>query len=129
MNCFVHREQSAIALCRHCCKAACDACAIDTGEGIACSEHCASHVRQLAKLMRSASAVSSVNRGAVAGYFWPAFLVVLGAAFAGHSLVFAKAPAATSFGLMAGSLFAGFGFVLGVFQHRLRARASADVDT
>ena len=75
--------------------------------------------------MRSANAASSVNRGAVAGYFWPAFLFILGAAFVIHALVFGRAPAVTNFGVMAGGLFALFGLLLGAFQYVARSKAAS----
>jgi len=41
MQCYKHREESAIAICSNCGKAACADCCEDTGHGIACSSGCA----------------------------------------------------------------------------------------
>ena len=41
MQCYKHREESAIAICSNCGKAACPDCCEDTGHGIACSSGCA----------------------------------------------------------------------------------------
>ncbi len=41
MQCYKHREESAIAVCRNCGKAACADCCEDTGHGIACDAICA----------------------------------------------------------------------------------------
>lgn len=40
MNCFRHRNEPAIAICKHCGKAACETCCEDSGQGIACSLDC-----------------------------------------------------------------------------------------
>jgi len=40
MQCYKHREESAIAVCKNCGKAACPDCCKDTGHGIACSAAC-----------------------------------------------------------------------------------------
>ena len=40
MQCYEHREESAIAVCRNCGKAVCSDCYEDTGYGIACSAVC-----------------------------------------------------------------------------------------
>ncbi len=44
MQCFRHKERAAIAVCRHCGKAACPDCSDDTGQGIACSTNCAAEI-------------------------------------------------------------------------------------
>ena len=40
MHCYRHNDREAVAVCAHCGKATCSACAEDTGQGIACSEAC-----------------------------------------------------------------------------------------
>jgi hypothetical protein len=50
MNCFRHQERSAIAVCRHCGKAACADCCDDTGQGIACSAGCAAEIQDKYRL-------------------------------------------------------------------------------
>lgn len=51
MNCFVHNEVSAVGICKHCNKALCGSCAVDTGEGLACSGECESRVAEYAELL------------------------------------------------------------------------------
>lgn len=45
MNCFTHIETTAHAICKYCSKAICLECVIDTKEGIACSEKCATEIK------------------------------------------------------------------------------------
>jgi hypothetical protein len=40
MQCYKHREESAIAICSNCGKATCPDCCEDTGHGVACSSAC-----------------------------------------------------------------------------------------
>lgn len=46
MNCFRHPDQTAVAVCRSCGKAACVECSDDTGQGIACSPACVAELQQ-----------------------------------------------------------------------------------
>lgn len=46
MRCYRHQQEEAIAVCRHCGKAACAACCDDTGQGVACSRDCAHELQQ-----------------------------------------------------------------------------------
>lgn len=41
MQCFEHRGNSAIGICRVCNKGVCFSCAIETAFGVACSDRCA----------------------------------------------------------------------------------------
>ena len=52
MRCYRHRDYDAIAVCRHCGKAACADCCDDTGPAIACSTDCAAEVQQTYDLKR-----------------------------------------------------------------------------
>lgn len=45
MQCYRHIARDAIAVCRHCGKAACADCSEDTGQGIACSAGCAAEIQ------------------------------------------------------------------------------------
>jgi hypothetical protein len=47
MNCFRHRHEEAIAICRQCGKAACAECCRDTAHGVACSDECARELAQM----------------------------------------------------------------------------------
>lgn len=50
MQCFRHQERAAVAVCRHCGKAACPDCCEDTGQGISCSENCAAEIEESFRL-------------------------------------------------------------------------------
>jgi len=50
MQCFRHEERAAVAVCRHCGKAACPDCSNDTGQGIACSQACAAEIQDTYRL-------------------------------------------------------------------------------
>ncbi len=50
MYCYRHDAQEAIAVCRHCGKAACPDCCEDTGQGIACSANCAAELQDTYRL-------------------------------------------------------------------------------
>ncbi len=52
MQCYKHREESAIAICRNCGKAACPDCCDDTGHGIACSAACEGELRDADELKK-----------------------------------------------------------------------------
>lgn len=60
MNCFVHPDAAAVGFCKHCLKALCRPCCIETTEGLACSESCADRLRLLEK--RAAEADVSIAR-------------------------------------------------------------------
>ena len=51
MQCYRHQERAAIAVCRHCGKAACPDCSEDTGQGIACSAACATEIQETYRLI------------------------------------------------------------------------------
>jgi len=46
LNCFRHPDQSAVAVCKNCGKAACTECSDDTGQGIACCAVCVTELQQ-----------------------------------------------------------------------------------
>ena len=50
MQCFKHREESAVAICKHCGKATCADCCEDTGQGVACSAACEGALLESARL-------------------------------------------------------------------------------
>jgi hypothetical protein len=128
MKCFIHQESDAIALCKHCAKGACRVCAVDTGNGVACSDGCAMHVAQLAVLMKSTTAAASINRGGIA-FIWPAFLAVLGVAFILEAVLSGRPRSASNFGVIMGSLFVIFGVWLGGVQYVWRRRSAAQERT
>ena len=53
MQCYKHREESAIAVCKHCGKATCADCGEDTGHGIACSSACAGELWEADRLNKN----------------------------------------------------------------------------
>ncbi len=50
MQCYRHHERPAIAICRHCGKAACADCSEDTGHGVACNSGCAAELHEAYRL-------------------------------------------------------------------------------
>ena len=51
MNCFYHRDKTAIGSCKSCGKALCPDCAVDLGKGLACRSHCEEDVKALIALI------------------------------------------------------------------------------
>jgi hypothetical protein len=47
MRCFYHRDTDAIAVCRHCGRGVCDACAAEVNKVSACRDRCEADVRAL----------------------------------------------------------------------------------
>lgn len=62
MNCFRHPDQSAVAVCRNCGKAACAECSDDTGQGIACSPACVAELQQRYQLEESMKQSFGIGR-------------------------------------------------------------------
>lgn len=122
MKCFSHRTTDAIASCKHCFKGVCEACAIDTGNGVACSSACSDQLGQMAALVKTSIAAARINQGSAA-FLWPVFVGVLGLAFVVESWFSRRA---SSFGLLTGLLFVLFGVVLGVVQYVWRKRSRPD---
>jgi hypothetical protein len=50
MQCYRHQDRAAIAICRHCGKAACPDCCEDTGQGVGCSAGCAAEIQDSYRL-------------------------------------------------------------------------------
>ena len=64
MNCYKHNESSAIGICKACNKAVCTSCAIDTGNGLACSEICETEVAEINKIIEISKNMYGVGRNA-----------------------------------------------------------------
>ena len=47
MNCYNHQNDSAIGICKNCCKGLCAKCASDVGNGLACKNKCEVEVEQV----------------------------------------------------------------------------------
>lgn len=63
MRCYYHREADAIALCRHCGRAVCDACVADVNKVSACRNRCENDVAALQTMLaRSDSAFGTAAR-------------------------------------------------------------------
>lgn len=45
MNCYNHSETPAVGICKHCNKGVCPDCLSDTGDGLACKDHCLAEVK------------------------------------------------------------------------------------
>lgn len=52
MKCFNHDGADAVAICKNCNKALCHTCAVDVGNGVACTGDCEGEVRALNELIR-----------------------------------------------------------------------------
>jgi len=52
MKCFNHEGVDAVAICKNCNKALCHVCAVDVGNGVACSGACENEVKSLNELIR-----------------------------------------------------------------------------
>jgi hypothetical protein len=64
MKCYNHTDIDAVGICKNCNKGVCISCAIDVGNGIACSETCANEVKQINVLIeRNKNAYQKIADG------------------------------------------------------------------
>lgn len=61
MNCFKHKEAPANGICKACNKAVCGQCALDTGNGIACSEKCEKEVHDINMIVDRSKQIYSIG--------------------------------------------------------------------
>jgi len=61
MNCYSHRDQQSIGICKACQKAVCSECVVDTGRGLACSTECASEVNDLNAIVDKSKRIYSIG--------------------------------------------------------------------
>ena len=61
MKCYQHEDTESTGTCKHCCKAVCKLCAIDTGHGLACSERCEQEVQVLREIMNKSAQIYGVG--------------------------------------------------------------------
>lgn len=84
MNCFKHTDTVSVGVCRNCFKGVCSKCAIDFGDGIACSEEC------LKKAQATVQVVANTvlaQRGAKKGRFiGPSVVSLLGLIYLGWGI-------------------------------------------
>lgn len=57
MRCFIHSEQEAFGMCKNCFKAVCAECAIDCGNGLACSKECEEEVKDYNDMMEKSKQI------------------------------------------------------------------------
>ena len=54
MKCFNHHEKDAVAVCRHCGKALCPDCTVESEHGVSCSGRCERHMGDFNELLNRA---------------------------------------------------------------------------
>ena len=89
MNCYIHRATTALGICRACGKAVCEACARDTGAGLACSDPCAKEIeasQKVVEITRRAYGVGTGRRLPAAAIFF-AFMGAVLVVNAGRPLI------------------------------------------
>ncbi len=62
MNCYQHRENAAIGLCKTCFKAVCDQCSVDIGNGLACKNSCEETVAELNEMWERSAKIYGVGK-------------------------------------------------------------------
>lgn len=61
MECFAHPNAAAIAVCKHCGKGVCRACATDIGVAVVCSEACAKEAPEYDEMMQRSKKVYGIG--------------------------------------------------------------------
>ena len=61
MNCFEHKETVAVGICKACNKAVCAACAIDTGNGLACCALCETEVMHINQIVAKSKQIYNIG--------------------------------------------------------------------
>ena len=64
MNCYQHNDSTAIGTCKACNKAVCLSCAIDTGNGLACSEQCKTEVLEINQVVEKSKNIYGIGKNA-----------------------------------------------------------------
>jgi hypothetical protein len=62
MNCYSHNDNTAFGVCKHCTKAVCPECAIDTNEGLACSETCVQEIKSYNLMMNKSKDLYGIGK-------------------------------------------------------------------
>jgi hypothetical protein len=61
MNCFEHKENIAMGICKACNKAVCGICVIDTGNGLACSAQCETEVVHMNQIIAKSKQIYNIG--------------------------------------------------------------------
>lgn len=59
MRCFNHRDREGLAICKHCGKALCGDCLVESPAGVSCRGECESKVRTLERIFQQANATGT----------------------------------------------------------------------
>lgn len=116
MQCYRHSDSEAVAVCRHCGKAACPECSEDTGQGIACCAACATEIQNsylLKERMRQSFGIGHKLPMPVSvlmyGFFGLILLVVaLYLSFSRHNIDYLSFAMAAVFFVMSGLSYKRF---------------------
>jgi hypothetical protein len=114
MECFAHPGIAAVAVCKHCGKAACRSCVVDAGGSVACSTRCAKEVLEHEEMTQRAKKIyglGEAKRKVPSGFvMW----IVLGTVFFGWGVYNSVGARSIDwFSLLMGVTFLG----LGVFAY------------
>lgn len=114
MQCFYHRDLSAVGLCKGCGRGVCGECAVEYAEGLACRGRCEQAVTELITLIeRNRRAVVRSGR---AVYAFPVFFVVIGVFFSVGGLALSRNG---TMPIALGLAFIGLGLFHGFSVHRV----------
>lgn len=108
MNCYQHRDQPAVGICKACQKAVCPTCAIDTGRGLACSEACVPEVDAYNQMMDKSKQIYGIGSHSK----WPSTGILVYFLFALLFLGFGLYPWFVVGEVEWFSLIMGIGFVI-----------------
>ncbi|MDX1444489.1 MAG: hypothetical protein R3270_12060, partial [Gammaproteobacteria bacterium] len=87
MNCYQHSHTPALGLCKHCQKAVCAECAIDTnGAGLACSAACENEVRDMQAIFDKSKIIYRIGRKPSALNSNVLTYLMVGSLFAGYGI-------------------------------------------
>jgi len=106
MNCFLHGNSSAVAVCKTCGKGVCSVCAIDKGVAVTCSDTCANEAAVLhemnqrgKKIYGLTGAKSSLPSGVIV---WTLFcLFFIGLQYSGTLRTTRSSPSSSDLGCFA----------------------------
>ena len=86
MRCFHHAEVDAVAVCKHCGRALCHDCLVESDAGISCSGRCAKQVQTVQKIIeQSRPSLARTGQAYLGNALFPA---LAGLALLGFGLAF-----------------------------------------